>query len=237
MTPSTRRSTLALALLVASAASAAQTLPPPQNVLNLAAQATQEVTQDLLSITLAATRDGSDSAAVQSQLRQALDAALAEARKAVRPGQLELRTGQFSIFPRYAPKGGIAGWQGSAELVIEGKDMAAISQLAGRLTGLLVTRVAQGLSRDAREHVEAEVTAQAISRFKSRADAYARQFGFAGYSLREVTLVGGDSPIPMQPMLRGRAMAAGVADESQPIEAGRATVTVSVNGSIQMSPR
>jgi len=235
------------AVLAAGAVTAApaQTVlqPAPQNVVTLSAEASREVQQDLLSITLSVSREGADAATVQSQLRQALDAALTEARKAVRPGQLDLRTGLFSLYPRYAPRPGgtsaINGWQGRAELVLEGADIAAISQLAGRLNGLTVARVAFGLSREAREKVEAEVAAQAITRFKARAEAYAQQFGFGSYSLREVAVGSGETlAAGVPPMFRSaRVMAAPAAEEAQPVEAGKATVSVTVSGSIQLSPR
>ncbi len=215
----------------------AQTLAQPQNVLQLAASATAEVPQDLLGITMAVQREGADAATVQSQLKQVLDASLTEARKAAKPGQVDVRTGAFALYPRYSPKGGISGWQGRAELVIEGRDMPAISQLSGRLTGMVVSNVSAGLSREAREKVEADVAAQAIGRFKARAEAYARQFGFAGYSIREVSVGQADGAVPM-PMVRMRAQATSAsADESLPIEAGKANVSVNVAGTIQMSPR
>ncbi len=243
--PATAAMALAAALCVAASAGAsAQTLalPAPQNVVSLTAQASAEVTQDMVSITLQATREGNDAALVQSQLRQALDNALTEARKAARPGQVDVRTGAFSLYPRYANKSGsaptIAGWQGQAELVIEGRDLAAIGQLAGRLSGLATTRVQPGLSREARERSEADVTARAIAAFKVRADNCAKQFGFGGWSLREVS-VGSDTaqpgPVPMLRMARAQAMAA--ADEAQPIAPGQSTVTVTVSGSIQLSAR
>ena len=226
-------------------AASAQLLPPPQNVLQLAAEASTEVLQDLLTITLAVTREGTDAASVQSQLRQTLDAALTEARKAVRPGQLELRTGAFSLYPRYAVKpvagNSITGWQGRAELLLEGRDIAAIGALAGRLGsgGLVVSQVQFGLSREAREAAEADVASRAISRFKSRAETYAKQFGFGAYSLREVAVGGGDlAPQMLQASPRlVRSMATPGADESQPLEAGKAVVSVTVSGSIQLSPR
>jgi len=228
----------------AAAQAVAPTLlqPPPQNVVHLSAEASREVPQDLLGITLAVLREGNDAAAVQSQLRQVLDAALAEARKAARPGQIEVRSGAFTLQPRYAsPKPGqpatVSGWQGRAELVLEGADIAGISQLAGRLSGLTVARVGFALSRAAREQAEAEVAAQAIARFKARAEAYARQFGFGGYSLREVTVGGAETGGLMQP-LRARVLAApALMDEAQPVEAGKTTVSVTVNGSVQLSPR
>ena len=252
-----RRSAAALLALLATllgpAAAPAQTLlPPPQNVLLLAADASAEVVQDTLTITLQTTREGADATTVQSQLRQTLDAALTEARKAVRPGQLDLRTGAFSIYPRYAVKpvagNSIIGWQGRAELLLEGRDIGAISQLAGRLgnlggagagapAGLTVSRVAFSLSREAREAAEAEVATRAIAAFKARADAYARQFGFGAYSLREVSVGTGDISAPVTQMRSVRSMSAQAADESQPVEAGKATVTVTVSGSIQLSPR
>jgi len=66
----------ACALTVAAAGAFAQTLPPPQNVLQLQASGTVEVQQDLLMMTLTTSRDGADPAAVQAQLRTALDAAV-----------------------------------------------------------------------------------------------------------------------------------------------------------------
>ena len=244
---------LALAGVAGAVTSAAaQMLPQPQNVLQLTAEASAEVQQDLLTITLATSRDGADAATVQTQLRQTLDAALVEARKAVRAGQLEVRTGAFSIYPRYSPKpvaGGnsIVGWQGRAELVLEGRDIGAISQLAGRLgamspaagNGLTVARVAFALSREARETAEAEVSTRAIGRFKARAESYARQFGFAGYSLREVTVGGSEAVSPFNPgnFRTMRATAVPAVEEVQPVEAGKSTVSVTVGGSIQLSAR
>lgn len=215
---------------------------PPQNVLQLAAEASAEVPQDMLAITLQLLREGSDAAAVQSQLRQALEAALAEARKAQRPGQVDVRSGAFSVYPRYGqnqPKPVISGWQGQAELVLEGRDLTAISQLAGRLTGLNVVRVAFGLSKEARERTTDEVSTEAIGRFRARAASMSQQFGFAGYSLREIAISGGDTAsMVAQPMLRRTASMAGAdSAESQPLAPGKATVSVSVSGTVQMSPR
>lgn len=227
----------AAALLLAALGAQAQTLPPPQNVLTLSASATTEVLRDWLVVTLSTTREGSDAATVQTGLKQALDAALVEARKSAKPGQLEVRTGGFSISPRYAPKGGISGWQGSTELVIEGRDTAAISQLAGRLPTMTVARVGFSLSREAREKVETDVAAQAIARFRALADAYAKQFGFGGYAIREVNVgSSSDGPSPLQG-LRAQASMAMSADSALPVEAGKAAVTSTVNGSVLMTLR
>ena len=222
---------LTLACLLAFSAQA-QTQPPLQNVLGLSASATVEVTKDLLGVTFSTTREGSDASVVQGQLKQALDAALAEARKVAKPGQIEVRTGNFSLYPRYAPKGGISGWQGSTELIVEGRDTQGIAQLTGRVQTMSIARVGWSLSREAREKVEGEVAALAIARFRSQADVFAKNFGFTGHVLREVQ-VSGNEQGGFVPVMRAQASKA-MSDEALPVEAGKASVTSTVSGTVQL---
>lgn len=230
------RSIVTVALLTAGLAAAqGAESAPPRDMLSIAASAVVEVPFDTLAITLQAVREGAEPGAVQTQLRQAIDAALADARRAVRPGQLEVRTGQFQLSPRYSNKGVISAWVGQAELVIDGRDMSAIAQLAGRLNSVAVSRVAYSLARDTREKAESDAAAQAITRFRARAGDYARQFGYANFVIREVS-VSSESPHLPQPIVRAKAMSAAMAsDESVPIEAGRANVVATVNGSVLMT--
>lgn len=224
-------------LAVAGAAHATDTPPvpaAPAGVVSLAAGATAEVARDTMTLTLSVTRDGVDAAAVQTALKQALDAALAEAKKAARPGQVDVQTGNFALFPRYNKQNAISGWQGSAELVVEGRDMQAIAALAGRISTMTIARVAYGLSRELREKTEAELTAQAIANYRARATNAARQFGYAGYTLREVN-IGSDETRPPIPAPRMRAMAAVASDEALPVEAGKSAVSVTVSGSVQLT--
>jgi predicted secreted protein len=210
--------------------------PAPLNVMNLSATATAEVTMDMLSITFSTTRDGTDAATVQSQLKQALEAALNEARKLAKPGQVDVRTGSFALNPRYATRGSINGWQGSVQLQVEGRDMTAISQLAGRITTLSIAQVRHGLSRELREKTEADTTAQAIARFRERALAQAQLFGFAGYAIREVTVgTDGQGVAPPVMAMQMRVGASPAAEEALPVQAGKTAVTASVNGSVVMT--
>jgi predicted secreted protein len=235
------RAVLALAAALSSAGAAAQTVPPPAGVLSLTTSASVEVTKDVLTIVFSTTRDGSDAQAVQSALKQALDAALTEAKKIARPGQADVQTGNFSLYPRYGnPKAGtqqpsIIGWQGTAELQVQGKDAAAIAQLTGRVTTMSIARVGYTLSKEAREKVEAEVTARAIADWRAKAQQMSQQFGYAGYTVREVNVSTGEpggGPVPMVMMSRAKA---GMADESLPTEAGKGEVTATVSGSAQMT--
>ena len=225
---------LMLAGVVSALPLHAQTLPPPENVVNLNASATVEVASDWLTVVFSTTREGPEAGAVQTQLKRALDAALAEARRIAKPGDVEVRTGGFSIRPRYSPKGGTNGWTGSTELVVEGRDMAAIGALTGRIQTLSIARVQQSLSREAAERVEADVTAQAVASFRAKADQSAKLFGFSGWLLREVN-INGEMPRFRAPAVAMRAATSAMADESLPVEAGKTSVTASVNGSVQLT--
>lgn len=224
------------ALLAGSAGIFAQQIRDPEvhDVVQLSANGAVEVGLDLLSISLNTSRDGSDAVAVQSQLKTAIDAALTEARKAAQPGQLEVRTGNFSLAPRYGRDGKPMGWQGSAELILEGRDFAAISGTAGRIQTLTVGGVSFGLSRERRSKVEAEAQSMAIERFKTRALEIARSFGFTGYTLREVNVTANDQGFIPRPRMMAAEARAGIADAPLPVEAGKTLVLVTVSGSVQL---
>jgi predicted secreted protein len=223
----------AAALIAASAlAASAQTVPAPQDVLNLSASGTVEVAQDLVTLTLSTTKMGRDASLVQSQLKSALDAALADARKAADPGQMDVRTGGFSIGPRYTNTGP-DGWQGTAELVLEGRDLARIAQVAGRIATMTVAGVHFGLSREARVRVESDAQKIAIDRFRAKAAELARGFGFGGYALREVTVTSAENA-PGPRMYAMAASASRAEAQPVPLEAGKQAVTITVSGSVQL---
>ena len=239
---SSSRFTAAAALLAAACAGGnvwaqnATTGEKPVNVVQLSAQGSVEVRQDWMTATLSATKDGRDAATVQAQLQKLVEAAMTTLRHDAKNGEMELSTGNFSISPRYGNNGKVEGWQGQAEIVLQGRDFVRITQAAAKVQDMTLASMGFGLSREAREKVEGEAQAKAIENFRQRAAAITKSFGFVGYSLREVSVNSSDSS--MRPMPRPRMMSmakASYADAAPvPVEADRAEVTVSVGGSIQM---
>lgn len=233
------RSTCAALLVLLSAGAAfaqASPVPPePANVVQLSASGFKDVQQDWLTMSLNTTREGPDAATVQNQLKVALDAALAVARPMAQTQQLELRTGRFSLYPRYSSNGKINGWQGSTELVLEGRDFARISATAGRIQTLTMGHVAFSLSREAQQALEADVQAMAIERFKQQASQIAKGFGFTSYSLREISVSSADSGgAPVRPRVMAMEAKAAMSDAPVAVEAGTSMVNVTVSGSIQL---
>ena len=232
----TPQSIAALALLTSASGLLAQTTAPaPLNVANLSASSSIEVMQDLLTLTLSTTRDGADAAVVQTQLKTVLDTALTEMRKIAQPGYMDVRTGGFSMSPRYDKKNQINGWEGTADLVLEGRDIPRIAAAAGQVRGMAVAHAGFNLSRETRSKVAGEAQTQAIANFKANATEITRSFGFTSYTLREVS-INADSG-QMQPSMLMASRNRGFSSMETtpiPVEAGKSTVTVNVSGSVQM---
>jgi predicted secreted protein len=208
----------------------------PANVVQIAASGFMEVQQDWLTMRLNTTETGPDAVTVQNQLKVALESALRVARAQAQPGALEVSTGRFSIYPRYNSSGKINGWQGTTELLLEGRDVARISETAGKIATLTLGGVSFSLSREARQRLESEVQAQAIERFRARATEVAKGFGFAGYTLREVSISSTDqgNDMVVRPRMMAMEAKAAASDAPVPVEAGKSMVNVTVSGSIQL---
>lgn len=206
------------------------------NVVQLSAEGTVEVRQDWMTATLSVSKDGRDAATVQAQLQKIVDAAMSVLRAEAQGGKLEFNSGNFSISPRYGNNSKIEGWQGQAEVVLQGRDFVRITQAAAKVPDMTLASMGFSLSREAREKVEGEAQAKAIENFRQRATAISKSFGFAGYSLREVAVNSSGGSVRPMPRPRMAAMSKSSYSDAAPVavEAGRAEVTVSVGGSIQM---
>jgi predicted secreted protein len=233
------RTLLCISLVTLSNMGWSQTSSPmtaePRNVVQLSANGTVEAQQDWLTLTLSATRQGSDANSVQAALRDASEAALTALKKTTQAGAMDVRSGAFNLQQRYGNDGKIAGWIGTAELILEGSDFPRISAAAARAQTMTISSLNFGLSRAARAQLETQAQALAIDGFKTRAAQIARGFGFADYLLREVSVQSGDQsggPMPRIMAMSARAMVADAAP--MPMESGKSLVIVTVSGSVQL---
>ena len=223
---------IAACALPLSAQSLLQT--PPRDVVQLSSVGAVEVQQDLLTLTLSTTKEGADPAQVQNHLRQVLDAALLQAKLFAQPAALEVKTGAFSLQPRYGRDGKISTWAGFAELILEGRDFVRIGSAAGRIQGLTIANASFSLSREVQNKVEAQAQEIAIERFKAKATDIARGFGFTSFTLREVAVNSTDAEFSQRLRMVGAPMKAMASDAPVPLEAGKSTVQVQVSGSVQL---
>ncbi|RQR29206.1 MULTISPECIES: SIMPL domain-containing protein [unclassified Burkholderia] len=244
----TKKSALALSLALAAAMPVALTLaspaahaqtanphfPEPAGVLSLSSQASADVPQDIIHITLFYEQQAKDPGSLTSALNQRADAALAQAKGV---SGVSAHTGAFSVYPSTDRDGKISAWRGRTEVVLESRDFAAASKLAGQLSNQMqIANVEFSLSPEAQRAAEQKLTTEAIKSFRARADEAAKAFGYSSYSIRDVNVGGGRN---VQPYPRMMAMAAAPMDSAKmsapiSVEGGKATVSVTVNGSVQM---
>ncbi len=224
----------ALALsLSAPAARAADEHAPLADVLDLDATVTSEVVPDLSVVTMAIVREGPDVAPLTKDVNDTLAKAFADA-KAV-PSVIAANGG-YTTFPRYETRNNQSvrnGWQVRAELVLKSKDFAALGILVGRLSEKLqIDGAGFEISPELRNQESNALLDRAARAFQEKAAAGTRAFGYGGYSIRKVTLGNaGQSGSPR--VMRLEAQSAKLASP-MPIESGRATLSLTVSGSVQM---
>lgn len=229
------KQTAAILLLCASAAVRAETTAPqPSGVMSLQSQASAEVSQDTVLITLFAEQQGNDPATISSNLNQKAAEAVKLARS---QSAVSVQTGNVSLYPTNDRNGKISSWRGRTELLLKSKDFAAASRLVGQLGNLMqMGGISFELSDEARRATEAKLADEAIASFKAQAQANSRAFGYTGYTIRQVN-VGHSAPPMPRPFMAMSAAAAPMAkaEDMPPIEGGKTRVTVNVNGSVQMT--
>ena len=229
--------------LPAAAQSAAMPVQPvvvaaqkdPEGVVSLNSSAQIQVPNDWVTVQFSTTKEGVDAATVQAQLKTALAQALAQAKQIDKgDGHVQVQGGGFSLQPRYNAKEVMNGWTGTTSLIVQGRDIAAIAELAGKVQTMTVGSLDYSVSREAREKVEGEVAAQAIARFRAKAADYAKAFGYGAFVIRDVNVnIDNGQPSP-RPYLMARVAAAPKMDQPLPVEAGSGTVAANVNGSVQL---
>ena len=229
---------LAPAVMAAALAAVAQAQPvgpsaPLQRVVHLTAQAEQRLPHDWVVLTLSVRYQAADARTVQNQLNEAVQQALAAWRPQLRPEWVEASTAGMSVQPRYGREGQIVGWQGSAELTLQGRDMATVAALAQQTPGLTVTAVRMTLARATQRAAEAALRQQAIAAFRQQADEVAQAFGARGWMLREAHV----NPVPLstpgEPVAM-RSVAASASAEALPLQPGVAWLQLTVTGSVAL---
>lgn len=206
--------------------------------LALRADASREVKQDTINIVLQVQSEAATQEAAGKQLTTALDALVKRARG---NDAIDLRTGNYRVYPVINDKGKTTGWQGAGELRLESRDFSAASGLAAKLSDAsAIGSLRFSLSREAREAQEKSLLNDAAKAFKARAEAAATAFGFTRYTMGKLTLggTGGTmardvSPAPYMMSAMARKDGGGNGPEV-PLEPDTELVTVDVEGTIYL---
>jgi predicted secreted protein len=217
-----------VALLFAPLAALAQAPETLFNLVSLDAQAEREVPNDLLGAVLAAEAEGADAAQPSGEVNRAMQRALAVAKGYA---SVKSRSGGYHTFPVY-DKGRVVRWRVRQELRLESTDIAAATELIGKLqASLMVGGMTLSVSPEVRRQTENALFAEAIGAFEERARLVRDAMKAKGYRVRELHFSGGGAgPAPAYLLARSAA-------ESRPqpaIEPGTTRILITVSGTVQL---
>lgn len=214
---------VSLALLGASAAQAGTTI-------DLAAEASRPAANDQVQAMVFVEARGANPAVLARQVNQEIAGALQLIRGKT---GVQAKSGNQSTYPVYSREQKIEGWQMRSEIVLESRDLAAVSELLGELQQrkLAVGQVSQIPSPETRRRVEDEATRDAIRAFQARAEVIAAALG-KPWKIKQlaVSQQGGPQPVPI--FRAAKAMLAEAAPA--PLEAGESQLTTTVSGQIEL---
>ncbi|RLJ64581.1 SIMPL domain-containing protein [Sulfurisoma sediminicola] len=225
-------SAIAAAALLATLPAAAQTAPPTPagTLIDFRVDVQRSVVNDLGRATAHVELTGADAADVAHRVNAAIAGGLATAK--AQPG-VTVKTGNSHTYPVYG-KGGrtIESWRTRSEIALESRDAAALSALLGKLQSsqLAVSQVGFAPAPETRRAAEDDAALEAIAAFQAKAARYAAALK-KPYRIRSMNI--GSGYAPPQPLFRGAMMAA--ADAAPlPAETGESTITVNLNGQIEL---
>jgi predicted secreted protein len=229
-----RNAFVALAGMLGAATALAQApLDPVRfNQVDLQAEVSREVPNDLMSASLFAEVSDPSAPKVADQLNRLTAEALKTAGEFK---TVKARTGYAQTYPVYDRANKLTGWRGRSEIRLESKDAPAIAALIGRLQSTMqLGGVAFTVSPEVRRQVENELITEGVAAFRARADIATKALGGRTYKIRRVGLnTGGFAPGP-RPYARAQ-MAPAAAEIAPPaFEAGTSMVNVVANGTIEV---
>ena len=233
----TRRGTLAAGwalsawLLGAPAAPAAED-PTPMRRVDFSVQSSREVANDWVRAVVGVTDEDEDAAKLADRVNQAMAWALERAR--AKPG-VSAKSGGYSTQPVHDPrKGERRFWRASQDLLLEGADARAISELLGELQSRVQLRsIDFTVSPAQRRKLEDELIDEALAAFLARAQRVQTRLAGRGYQIVQISInsTGGAPPVRM---MRATMAMDSAAVAPPALEAGTSEIVINVSGAIQL---
>jgi predicted secreted protein len=223
-------SSACVALVFVSAAASAQGTPKPElPTLELSAEASRNLPNDLAFAQAYVEQTDAAPADLARRVNQRMTEALAVVRTYA---SVKVKTSGTQTWPVYAPKipGRIEAWRMRSSISLESRDIAALSELIGKLQSLLaVDQLNVGFAPETRAKATDEAMVDALKAFQARAAIAAQALG-KHWRVKNINVSQGGAP---QPYMRALKATMATADAA-PVEAGEGSVTVTVNGSVEL---
>ena len=203
---------------------------PVYDHVDLMASASTDVENDLLIAVVFAEVEDNDQADAADAVNRSIAWAVDRVREV---DDVEFQTTNYNTRPVYANGRRIVGWVARQGLRLESQNAAALSELLGELQQrVAIQSINYGLSEAARDEAEDELIAAALAQFNRRASLIAGELGRDGFRIVRINVGTAGGFRPQEAMMRTMA----VADVAAPaIEAGTQTMSVTVNGTVELA--
>jgi predicted secreted protein len=175
----------------------AQPAPDPKNRVSFSVERSRDVANDWITAVIGTSDEDSDAARLADRVNQTMAWALGVAKEARR---VEVKSGGYETHPVHDEKGKIARWGASQDLIVEGSDVDAVSELIGKLQSRLLLRsIAFSVSPQTRRSTEDALIGEALAAFSERAKRVQTGLGARDYELVSLSIQtpGGGGPIPV----------------------------------------
>ena len=201
-------------------------------LVDLSAEASRQAPNDQLQASAYIESTGENAQEVAKKANAAISEAVAVGKHYP---SVKVQSSGTHTYPIYGKNGRVESWRMRSTISLQSKDHAAFSELVGRLQKTLaISDLGAVPSPDTYRDVENGTVVDAITAFRARAKTIADTLG-KSYVIKEMN-VGAQNqrPVPVFAMAKG-AVAMSQDMAPAPIEAGEATVSVTVSGKIEVT--
>ena len=222
------------AALLTAMMGSAHAEPTGYDQLTFQTEVKEEVQNDEVRATMYKKAQASDAKTQATTLNTSINNAMKIAK---RYPSVTVSTGQQRTYPRYDKNDKIIGWTGQASIDLKSTDFVATSQLIADLQQTLVMENLNfGVSDAKKDALEQKLMTDASRAFQQQAKNLTRAWDARGYRVVTVNLNTNNNNYP-RPMYSMRAESAAMdsAVPSQNFESGNSTISVTANGTIELS--
>ena len=222
------------AALLTAMIGSAHAEPTGYDQLTFQTEVKEEVQNDEVRATMYKKAQASDAKTLATTLNTSINNAMKIAK---RYPSVTVSTGQQRTYPRYDKNDKIIGWTGQASIDLKSTDFVATSQLIADLQQTLVMENLNfGVSDAKKDALEQKLMTDASRAFQQQAKNLTRAWDARGYRVVTVNLNTNNNNYP-RPMYSMRAESAAMdsAVPSQNFESGNSTISVTANGTIELT--
>jgi predicted secreted protein len=199
------------------------------NVISISAKAEREVPNDLMRVQLMVEHQANKAKDVSQKVNADMAWALAQLKQG-----LKYETQQYNTYPVYE-KTKIKAWRASQQLMVQSENFEQLSNIILVLQNKLqVKNMSFEPTKKTRKKVEDELVAEALDAYKSRASLVQKNMQAKSYKVVNMQVNTQDNYSPMYRSQPRMKMAMSVAEAAPAVKGGNSTLSVNVNGQIQL---